>query len=59
LIVRKDAVNAKPVFSIWKDSRYNAGTHGSALLNKILGVNNAFPYPKALWNVYDLLTMVT
>jgi adenine-specific DNA-methyltransferase len=58
LIVRKDAVNAKPVFSIWKDSRYNAGTHGSALLNKILGVNNAFPYPKALWNVYDLLTMV-
>ncbi len=57
LIVRKDTVNAKPVFSIWKDSRYNAGTHWSALLNKIMWTNNLFPYPKSLWNVYDLLSI--
>jgi len=58
LSVKKDAVNAVPVFSIWKDSKYNAGTNGSALLTDIMGTTNTFQYPKSLWTVYDMIELV-
>ena len=57
LTVVKDVVSAVPVFSIWKDSRYNAGAHGSQLLTKIFGKSAAFPYPKSFYNTYDLLNL--
>lgn len=57
LVVRKDVVSAVPVFSIWKDSKYNAGTHGSSLLTKIFGESAAFPYPKSFYNTYDLVNL--
>lgn len=58
LTVRKEVVGAVPVFSVWKDSRYNAGTHGSSLLTKIMGTTNTFQYPKSLWTVYDMIDLV-
>jgi adenine-specific DNA-methyltransferase len=47
-----------PIFSVWKGSRYNAGTNGSNLLTQIMGEANAFPYPKSLYAVYDMIAMV-
>jgi adenine-specific DNA-methyltransferase len=58
LSVKKDAVNAVPVFSIWKDSKYNAGTNGSAMLTDIMGTTNTFQYPKSLWTVYDMIELI-
>lgn len=58
LVVKKHSVNAVPVFSIWKDKRYNAGTSGSVLLTDIMGKANLFPYPKSLYTVYDMLELI-
>ena len=58
LSIRKEAVSQLPVFSIWTDSRYNAGTHGSSMLTKIMGTTNTFQYPKSLWTVYDMIELV-
>jgi adenine-specific DNA-methyltransferase len=57
LVVIKDVVAATPVFSVWKGSRYNAGTHGSSLLTSMFGESNKFPYPKSLYNTYDLIKL--
>ncbi len=46
-----------PIFSVWKGSRYNAGTNGSNLLTDIMGEANTFPYPKSLYTVYDMIAM--
>ncbi len=43
------------LFSNWVDSRYNAGTFGANLLRDILGLPNAFPYPKSVHTVGDAL----
>jgi len=58
LSVKKDSVNQVPVFSIWSDSKYNAGTNGSAMLTDIMGTTNTFQYPKSLWTVYDMIDLV-
>ncbi len=47
-----------PIFSVWKGSRYNAGTNGSNLLTQLMGKANTFPYPKSLYTVYDMIAMV-
>lgn len=58
LTIKKDSVSLLPVFSIWSGSRYNAGTHGSTLLTKIMGTTNTFDYPKSLWTVFDMIKLV-
>ena len=58
LVVKKSVVAGTPIFSVWTDSKYNAGTHGSSLLTQIMGVANTFPYPKSIYNVKDLLAMI-
>lgn len=58
LSIRKEVVGLVPVFSVWSDSRYNAGAHGSSMLTKIMGTTNTFQYPKSLWTVYDLIELV-
>ncbi len=45
---------AKPIFSNWTDTRYNAGVHGSKILANITG-ENKFSYPKSLFNVQDCI----
>lgn len=58
LVLKKSTVNAVPVFSVWQGSRFNAGTYGSSLLTKIMGKANTFPYPKSLYAVIDMLSLI-
>ena len=44
--------------SNWFDSKYNAGTHGTALLTNLFGENNLFAYPKSLNTVLDMIDSV-
>lgn len=45
--------------SVWTDSRYNAGTHGSNLLVELFGTANMFSYPKSVYAVQDFLAAAT
>lgn len=58
LVIKKQGVNAVPVFSVWQGARYNAGTYGSSLLTEIMGTANTFPYPKSLYTVADMLAII-
>lgn len=58
LSVKKVGEKQAPIFSVWKDTRYNAGVGGSNLLNEILGGSNKFPYPKSLFTVMDMVNMI-
>ena len=56
LIVKKSGVASSPIFSVWRGSQYNAGTHGTGLIAQILGKN--FPYPKSLHTVREMISMI-
>lgn len=43
--------------TVWTGSRYDAGSHGKRLLNKVLGVD--FDYPKSLYTMRDILYACT
>ncbi len=58
LSVKKAGEKQSPIFSVWKDARYNAGTSGSNLLSEILGSSAKFPYPKSLYTVMDMVGMI-
>ena len=58
LVVKKEGVNAVPVFSVWQGAKYNAGNYGSSLLTQIMGTANTFPYPKSLFTVKDMLEII-
>ena len=47
------------LMSNWKDSKYNAGPHGTALVAAILGNREAFSYPKSLYTVRDAVDAMT
>ena len=57
---RKKRVNkgVKPT-TVWIDPKYNAATHGTKLLNDILGKGREFDYPKSLYAVMDTLRVLT
>ena len=39
--------------TIWDNSKYSATTHGTILLQNILGSKGDFSYPKSVWTVKD------
>lgn len=41
--------------TIWYNSKYSAATHGTILLQNILGRKGDFSYPKSLWTVKDTI----
>ena len=43
----------------WKAPKYNATSHGTILLEKILGRSVEVSYPKSLYTVLDLLKLIT
>ncbi|MFZ2361029.1 MAG: site-specific DNA-methyltransferase [Anaerolineae bacterium] len=43
----------------WFSSKYNAGTHGTALLTALFGQMGTFLYPKSLHSVLDIIDAVT
>jgi adenine-specific DNA-methyltransferase len=44
--------------TVWTDSAYDAGTHGTELLRRLLGEPRLFPFPKSLYAVKDCLAAV-
>jgi len=44
--------------SNWFDSKYNAGTHGTALLTNLFGDANTFSYPKSINSVSDIIDSI-
>jgi adenine-specific DNA-methyltransferase len=45
--------------SIWHNPKYDASSHGTILLQKILGRRNLFEYPKSIFTVLDILQVTT
>ncbi len=43
----------------WFDSKYNAGTHGTALLTSLFGQIGTFLYPKSIHSVLDIIDAAT
>jgi adenine-specific DNA-methyltransferase len=55
--VRK--AEAKKLKTVWWNPLHDAGTHGTTLLQRILGRRNAFPFPKSVYAVRDCLAAAT
>jgi adenine-specific DNA-methyltransferase len=49
---------SKKLKTVWSDKLYDAGTHGTSLLHRILGRRNSFPFPKSVYAVRDSLSAV-
>lgn len=45
--------------TIWIDPRYDASSHGTVLLESILGERKIFDYPKSIFAVIDTLNIVS
>lgn len=58
-VVKKRDVKYDPVFSVWTDGRYNAGTFGTSMLQEIFGGETRFSYPKSLYTVADCIKFAT
>jgi adenine-specific DNA-methyltransferase len=41
--------------TVWVDPKYDASSHGTILLQNILGVRKSFDYPKSIYAVKDIL----
>lgn len=46
----------RPIFSIWDDSKYNAGLHGTNVLKDIVADGESFSYPKSVYTVKDCIS---
>jgi len=44
--------------TIWFDSKYDSSSHGTNLLQDILGKRRSFGYPKSIYSTYDALYCV-
>jgi adenine-specific DNA-methyltransferase len=44
--------------TVWWDAAYDAGTHGTQLLSRMLGAPGLFPFPKSVYAVRDCLAAV-
>lgn len=51
---KRAEVGTKPK-TFWNETRYNAATHGTKLVDKVVGKSRVFNYPKALYAVMDAL----
>jgi adenine specific DNA methylase Mod len=45
--------------TIWSESRYDASTHGTVLLQELFGTTKLFSYPKSIFNTQDILAVLT
>lgn len=49
-LIEHDSGKRQTLFSVWSDTKFNAGTHGSNLLSDI-GLGGEFDYPKSIFNL--------
>jgi adenine-specific DNA-methyltransferase len=54
----RETTGKKPK-TVWYDPKYDASSNGIMLLQKILGRENTFNYPKSLYAVRDILELTT
>lgn len=54
-VPKRDFVKQK---TVWWEKRHDSGTHGTTLLQKLLGRSRTFSYPKSLYLVRDTLDLV-
>ena len=54
-VVKHKEKKYEPVFSVWTDGRYNAGTFGTNIVYDIFSSQKRFPYPKSLYTVLDCI----
>jgi adenine-specific DNA-methyltransferase len=52
-------LNGKKPKTIWYNPRYDASSNGIMLIQKMLGREKSFPYPKSLYAVKDILELCT
>jgi adenine-specific DNA-methyltransferase len=57
--LKKREVSARKVTTIWNSPKYNAATHGTKLLEDIIGRNKAFDYPKSIYTLMDSLAITS
>ena len=43
--------------TVWVDPRYDASSHGTMLLQQLLGERKMFDYPKSIWAVLDAISV--
>jgi Adenine specific DNA methylase Mod len=58
-VVKHRDIKYEQVFSLWTDSRYNAGTNGTSVIANIFGSSGRFSYPKSLYTVEDAIKYST
>lgn len=59
-IYLKDRIKSgRKAKTIWNDSRYDASTHGTVLLQDLFGKTKLFSYPKSIFNTQDVLAILT
>lgn len=58
-VIKNRDVKHEPVFSIWDDTKYNAGTFGTDYLTNILEIPESFTYPKSIHTVKDAIKFST
>lgn len=58
-VIKNRDVKHDPVFSIWEDSKYNAGTFGTDYLTNVLEIPESFTYPKSIHTVKDAIKFST
>lgn len=50
---------SKKYKTVWSDSKFDASTHGTELVNQIIGTTNPFDYPKSVYLVVECLKAAT
>jgi adenine-specific DNA-methyltransferase len=58
-VYMKDRIKSgRKIKTVWVNPKYDSSTHGTVLLETILGESKTFPYPKSLHAVRDVLLSV-
>ena len=59
LNIRRPKKSSVKLKTVWIEKEYDAGTHGTGLVRKLLGKPGLFAFPKSLYAVKDCLAAVT
>lgn len=58
LNIRRPKKQSKKLKTVWVETPYDAGTHGTGILRKLLGAPGLFAFPKSVYAVRDCLAAV-
>ncbi len=60
VVYMKDRIKqGRKAKTVWIDPKYDASSHGTVLVDKILGKRNSFDYPKSIFAVLDILDILS